>query len=97
MCSMKKVQATWKKFNIKKMQHRNSRGAARPRELETIFNGFVNYCCKALHLRCLWGSWLHLWKQCNMNKVQQEKIATCEERYRRRMWKENIATCKSAT
>ena len=21
----------------------------------------VNYCCKTLHLRCLWGSWLHLW------------------------------------
>ena len=32
-----------------------------------------------------------------MNKVEQEKIATCEECNRRRMQNENIATCKSAT
>ena len=31
-----------------------------------------------------------------MNKVQQEKIATCEECNMRRMQNENIATCKSA-
>ena len=48
-------------FNIKKVQHGNSRGIARTptniedAELLTIFNGFVNYCCKALHLKCLWG------------------------------------------
>ena len=31
-----------------------------------------------------------------MKKVQQEKIATCEESNKRRMQNENIATCKSA-
>ena len=41
----------------------------------TLFNGFANYCCKPLHIRCLWwSSWLHLWKECNMNKVQQKKL-----------------------
>ena len=34
---------------------------------------------------------------CNMNKVQKEKIAKCEECKRRRMQNENIAMGKSAT
>ena len=33
----------------------------------------------------------------NINKVQHEKIVTCEKCNRRRMQNENIATCKSAT
>ena len=32
-----------------------------------------------------------------MSKVQQQKIATCEECNRRIMQNENITTCKSAT
>ena len=32
-----------------------------------------------------------------MNKVQQEKITTCEERNRRRIQNDNTATCKNAT
>ena len=56
---------------MEKVQHGNSRGIARTppppptsdmESFVTIFNGFVDYCCKVLHLRCLWGSWLHLWK-----------------------------------
>ena len=32
-----------------------------------------------------------------MNIVQQEKIASCEEGNRRKIWNENIVTCKSET
>ena len=90
--------AKWKECDKEKVQLWNSRNLARaPRtsKMESfakIFNGFVNYCCKALNLRCLWGSWLHPWK-----KVQQEKNVTCEECNRRRMQNGNLATCKSAT
>ena len=110
-CDMEKVQngkstigksATWKKCNMEKVQHENCRGLARtPRiskmeNFSTMFNGFGNYCCKPLHLRCLWGFLQHFWKYCKMNKVQLEKSATCEECNRRRMQNENIVTCKSA-
>ena len=32
-----------------------------------------------------------------MNKVQQQKIATCEDYIKRRMQNENTSNCKSAT
>ena len=61
-----------KKFNTKRLQHEKSAtwkncnmeidGTSKMESFATIFNGFVNYCCKALHLRLLWGSWQHLWK-----------------------------------
>ena len=44
-----------------------SRGVARTlRNIQdgdfgTIINRTVKYCCKALHLRCSWGSWLGLY------------------------------------
>ena len=60
---MKKVQhgkcATWKKCDMENVQYENSRGVARNPQTSkmesfvTIFNGFVNYCCKAFHLRCI--------------------------------------------
>ena len=90
--------AKWKECDKEKVQHWNSRNLARAPQTSKmesfakIFNGFVNYCCKALSLRCLWGSWLRPW-----NKVQQEKNVTCEECNRRRMQNKNLATCKSAT
>ena len=87
------------KTNVKECNI-NSRRVARTPKMEnfaTVFNSFANYCCKALHLRYLQGSWLHLWNQWNMNKLQQEKIATCAECNRRRMKNEIIATCKSTT
>ena len=42
-------------------------------------------------------TWTKHEQSISMNKVQQEKIATCEERYRRLMSNENIATCRGAT
>ena len=63
-----------------KVQHGNCRGVVRTPRISkmeyfaAMFNGFGNYCCKSLHLRCLWGSWLHFWKWCKMNKVQQENM-----------------------
>ena len=29
----------------------------------------VNYCCKYLHLRCLWGSWLRPWMENTSRKL----------------------------
>ena len=29
--------------------------------VNTLINKAVKYCCKALHLRCSWGSWLRLY------------------------------------
>ena len=66
-CSMEKVQHE-KNVTMEKMQRGNSRRVARTQQISktesfaTIFNGFVNYFCKVLHLRCLWGSWQYLWQ-----------------------------------
>ena len=107
-CSMEKMKheksATWKKCNMnkcnmEKVQHENSRGVTRSpltskmENFAAVFNGFGNYCCKSLHRRCLWGSSLDFWKECKMNKAQQEKIATSEECNRRRMQNKNIVMC----
>ena len=73
--------ATWNQCNMEKVQHENSRGVARTpgtfkiENFATMFNDFGNYSCKPSHRRCLWGSWQQFWKQCIMNKMQQEKIA----------------------
>ena len=94
--------ATWKKYNMEKRQHGNSKSVARPPQTSkiesfaTMFNGLVNYCYKTRHLSNLRGSCLHLWKYCNMKIVQQEKIATRKE-CNKKIQNKNTATCKSAT
>ena len=91
-CNMES--ATLKKCNMEIVD--TQPGPPRTSKMEifvTIFNGFVNYCCKALHLRYLWWSWIHIGEQISMNNVQQKKIARYEECSRRRMQNKNIAKC----
>ena len=93
--------ATWKKSNMEKVQHRISRCVVRTQrtsKLEnfaTIFDSFPYYFCKALHRRCLWvpdyisgdsATWSTTEWYCTMRRVQQKG-----------MQNKNIATSKCAT
>ena len=98
---IKKVQhkksAIWKECNREIVEaYTGPPQTSKMERFATTVNSFVNYCCKALHLRCLWGSWL-LGNSAAITKCNIEKIATCEKCNRRRMQNGNIATCKSAT
>ena len=75
---------------MKKVKHGNSRDVVRTLQTSrmesfaTMFNGFVNYCCKAFHLVLCGGPGYTsgnsvTWTQCNRKKLQYPKSARGEE------------------
>lgn len=55
---------------------------------EQLCSKDINYCCKALNLRCLPGSWVHLY-------VFQQNVKGCKRLYKVLRFPKNLASLET--